>query len=340
MITVGDVMRRVARLWQGARSGHPSVHEVLPEQASIAPRAQDIELAWQLGGQLDALVEERLLTSTLLSGDQLSRRLGMGLDFEQLRAYQPGEPAHAIDWRVSARSQQPMVRLYREPAQRQCHFLLDTGATMRFGTRRQLKLTQALLTVHLLSAAALRQGMACAIHDPALIDQPSSRPTTSRAGLLRQLDDLSALIEHEPVIDDAEVTDWVGLRARLESALPAGQMLVVLSDFLTDVHDAESARVWLPLAQRHRLVFVHLVDPAEQDLPDMGRATFVDSHGAGWQLDTGKHQRAGRALRERMAQDYAARQRALRDLAEATGGRYQCVTTEMSLPELVEGWSS
>lgn len=113
-----------------------------------------IETAWQLGGQLPPLASEHLPAAVWFPGDQRAVRLGQGMDFESLRAYQPGEPSHLIDWRISARTPEPVVRIFREPAQRQCHIVLDTSDSMFFGTRRQLKITQALTVAHLLSQAS------------------------------------------------------------------------------------------------------------------------------------------------------------------------------------------
>lgn len=329
---------RIAQRWrQGNVSPLPS-DDVPSLAAAVQPDADAIEQAWQLGGRLGPLVDERLLTGALLSGEQLSRRLGQGLDFEQLRAYQPGEPAHAIDWRVSARSSQPMVRLYREPAQRQCHLVVDTAPSMYFGTRRQLKITQALQIAHLISAAALRQGMACVLHDPAAADLPSTTPTTSRPAMLRHLAEIG---EHHAAHPSVPLpTDWQGFRARLESGLPPGQLIIVCSDFLTDVHDAATARAWLPLAQAHRLVLMQIVDAAEHDLPDMGLAVFGGDQGVGLRLDTRRRSRGGRTLRKEMDAVFSSRSQALRDLARATGGRYLSVTTQTTLPQLMSLWAN
>lgn len=330
------LLGRIARYWQGkAPSHHADDFEAVA--GAVPPGARAIEQAWQLGGQLGPLVDERLLTGTLLSGEQLSRRLGQGLDFEQLRAYQPGEPAHAIDWRVSARSSQPMVRLYREPAQRQCHLVVDTAPSMYFGTHHRLKITQALQVAHLFAAAALRQGMACVLHDPAAADIPSTMPTTSRPAMLQHLAEIGT---HHPVEASVPPTDWHGFRARLEAGLPPGQMIVVLSDFLGDVRDAASARAWLPLAQAHHLVLVRISDVAEQELPDLGLAVFGDAGGDGMRLDTRRRSRAGRVLRRQLDDIIEARSTALRNLARATGGRYLNLSTKTSLPQLAALWAN
>ncbi|OYV45456.1 MAG: hypothetical protein B7X12_08765 [Halothiobacillus sp. 20-53-49] len=146
-----------------SRKPHPE-----PPASRVAPSAKIITEAWQLGAQLPDLTTENPPVSVRLPGDQRAARLGQGMDFELLRAYQPGEPASLIDWRISARTTEPMVRIFREPAQRQCHIVLDTSESMFFGTRYQLKITQALILAHLLTAAALHQNLAVCLHAPGL----------------------------------------------------------------------------------------------------------------------------------------------------------------------------
>ena len=77
------------------------------------------------------------------AGDWASRWLGRGLDFEESRLYSPGDDIRDMDWRTTARTGRPHLKIYREERQPLVHLVVDRGATMRFGTRRRLKVTQA-----------------------------------------------------------------------------------------------------------------------------------------------------------------------------------------------------
>jgi uncharacterized protein (DUF58 family) len=284
--------------------------------------------AWQLGARLPDLTTENPPVAVHLPGDQRAARLGQGMDFELLRAYQPGEPASLIDWRISARTPEPMVRIFREPAQRQCHIVLDTSASMFFGTRHQLKITQALTLAHLLTAAALQQNLAVCLHTPGLSARSPRHPSTSRAGLLHSLHELGVWMDNPAA---ADAIDWVGFRMRLARSLPAGQLVIVLGDFQADFAADPHLLGWLPLAERHQLWFFAVFDPAEAALPDLGTATFAATPPAHpVRLDT--HQPALRAeLAARFAQPLAA----VRDLAIAVGGRYTAVSTPTAVHELL-----
>jgi uncharacterized protein (DUF58 family) len=294
----------------------------------VAPEPYVITQAWQLGAQLPDLTAENPPVAVLLPGDQRAARLGQGMDFELLRAYQLGEPASLIDWRISARTTVPMVRIFREPAQRQCHLVLDTSDSMFFGTRRQLKITQALTVAHLLTAAALHQNLAVCLHTPGLPTRSPRHPSTSRASLLNQLHELGDWLDAESVPQEI---DWTGFRQRLGRSLPAGQLVMVLGDFQADYAAEPHLLGWLPLAERHKLGFLAVFDPAEAQMPDLGAVTFAPTPPArAVRLDT--HQAA---LREALTARFAARQTAVRDLALAVGGRYLALSTQADVPLLL-----
>ena len=284
--------------------------------ATLAPRRDEVALAWAGGERLPSLVGEDFSTSTRLSGDQLARRLGEGLDFEQLRAYQPGEPAARIDWRISARVNEPVVRMHREPAQRQAHLVVDCGAAMRFGTHRRLKLTQALLAAHAFAAGALRQNLAVEIHPVGEAFCPGHHaggPVTGQAAILQRLNELAEAAGE--VGEHAAPVDWAGLRQRLAQRLPAGSVIIVLSDCLADTGPGRAID-WAPLAADQHLIFVSVSDRVELDMPDMGLVAFESGGDARW-LDTGS-----RRWREGFAREQREALARWRESAEALGSAF------------------
>jgi uncharacterized protein (DUF58 family) len=299
----------IARLGSvGAQATTPTA-----EAASLAPGRDEIAVAWAGGERLPALVGEDFPTATRLSGDQLARRLGEGLDFEQLRAYQPGEPAARIDWRISARVNEPVVRMHREPAQRQAHLVVDCGAAMRFGTHRRLKLTQALLAAHAFAAGALRQNLAVEIHPVGEAFCPghhAAGPVTGQAAILQRLSEVAEAAGQ--VGERSTPVDWTGLRQRLAQRLPAGSVIIVLSDCLADTGPGRAID-WAPLAATQHLIFVSVSDRVELDMPDMGLAAFESADGARW-LDTGS-----RRWRETFARKQRTALMRWRESAEALG---------------------
>lgn len=292
------------------------------DRATIAPSTDEIAMAWAGGERLPALVQESFPTATRLSGDQLARRLGEGLDFEQLRAYQPGEPAARIDWRISARANEPVVRVHREPAQRQAHLVIDGGAAMRFGTRRRLKLTQGLLAAHAFAAGALRQNLAVEIHgigESLCPGHHAAGPVTGQAAILQRLAELADAAGE--TCEEIQPADWPGLRQRLLQRLPAGSVVVVLSDCLSDTGPGRPMD-WAPLAAAHHLIFVSVADRVELEMPDLGLVAFEAGNRARW-LDTGN-----RRWREQFATRQQERLEEWRESAEALGAAFLALPAE------------
>src|SRR5690242_14335968 len=91
----------------------------------------------------------RVRTRTPLSGGHVSALRGRGMDYAESRIYQAGDDARNIDWRRTARSGKWHTKLFEAERERSLLLLLDTHATMRFGTRARYK-----------SVAAARGGMA------------------------------------------------------------------------------------------------------------------------------------------------------------------------------------
>ena len=102
-------------------------------------------------------------------GDARSAHLGRGLDFEEVRAYQAGDDIRAMDWRTTARTGEPYLKVYREEHHPALHIVLDRTAGMRFGTQTQLKVTQAARCAIL---AAVLESSAHACIGGTLVDNP------------------------------------------------------------------------------------------------------------------------------------------------------------------------
>lgn len=207
------------------------------------------------------------------AGDWASRWLGRGLDFEESRLYSPGDDTRDMDWRTTARTGRPHLKIYREERQPALHLVVDRSATMRFGTRRRLKAAQAARVASLLAfAAAAQQGVVGAT----LWD---GRDETFAAGhgRLAALDLVGRLNAPCPPLDDPAPADGVRMHdrlVRLEAGLPRGARVVLISDFvwLAAAHAPLLAR----LAARFDVRALRIVDAVEQALPDAGLVRIHD----------------------------------------------------------------
>lgn len=228
-------------------------------------------------------------------GDARSAHLGRGLDFEEVRAYQAGDDIRAMDWRTTARTGKPYLKIYREEHHPALHIVIDRSAGMRFGTQRQLKVTQAARVA--ITAAVLESSVHACV-GASLINSELQMLTCldKQAGIL-QLAQACAQ-PCPPVSQSAQSIRalWLDGLRRLASALPNGSRLLLLSDFQWLF--AEARFLLAHLAEYHDLAAIHISDPAEQALPALGRMPFYDlaQSQVRW-IDT-----SNRAVREHFAQ--------------------------------------
>ncbi len=220
------------------------------------------------------------------AGDWPSAWLGRGLDYEESRPYAPGDDIRDMDWRTTARADRPYLKIYREERQPMLHLVVDRGASLRFGTRRRLKAAQAARVAILLAFAAARRNAAVGgtLWDDTDLDLP---PRHGRGGALALADAAAtACPPPEELRRTAPLQDLDRL-IRLDSGLPRGARLVLISDYswLTPIHEPVLAR----LAERLDMLAVQILDPAERALPDVGKARFHDLAMARQvQVDTGR----------------------------------------------------
>lgn len=217
------------------------------------------------------------------AGDWPSAWLGRGLDFEEARPYAPGDDVRDMDWRTTARLGHPFIKTYREERQPLLHLVVDRGPSMRFGTRRRLKVTQGVRLALLAGFAASADNVAVGL---TLWDAPD-RTLGARHGRSGWLEAVQALVEPcAPLPADRGEAQHEATRLQtLRAELPRGSRLLLLSDFawLAPLHE----RVLASLGEHCDVLAVCISDAAERELPDVGLACFADPAGgpARW-LDT------------------------------------------------------
>jgi uncharacterized protein (DUF58 family) len=207
------------------------------------------------------------------AGDWASRWLGRGLDFEESRLYSPGDDTRDMDWRTTARTGRPHLKIYREERQPAVHLVVDRGATMRFGTRKRLKAAQAARVAAILAFAASAQNGVVG----ATLWAREDDTLPARHGRLAALALIDQAAAPCPPLTDPAPTDVLRQTDRLallEESLPRGTRLVLISDFawLGGEHEASLAA----LAARFDVWAIQIVDAAERALPAMGLVHFHD----------------------------------------------------------------
>ena len=112
-------------------------HDTLPADASPVSVSQPGLI--RLSGPARALALDVLRINSLQTGAYVSHFKGRGMEFSQIREYSPGDDVRTIHWNVTARMNHPYVKEYVEERELTVIFLVDTSASLRFGTRQQFK---------------------------------------------------------------------------------------------------------------------------------------------------------------------------------------------------------
>ncbi len=292
------------------------------EPSLYAPLLSDFDLA-----EIAAIASEapagRRMSEHLQRGEQASRFRGAGIDFEDLRPYQPGDDPRRIDWRVTARLRKTFVRIYGETRQAAVWVIVDRGASMRFGTRTRLKSAQAARLAALILSGANRSHDALAI---TLLDGErhiSHPPRAGRAPLHNALEALRALCPPAP---DTEPSRWTNLLAELEISLLQGSRVWIFSDFLG--LSSSDERLFERLAARADVRLGLIEDAAEMDLPKLGSIRLM-AGGAALAVDTN-----AAALRSAYAEYHAAHQARLQALASRLRGHLLVARSDETLLQL------
>jgi len=248
---------------------------------------------------------------------------GRGMEFSEVRPYQPGDDVRTIDWKRTARMGLPFVKQFVEERDLTVFFVVDVSGSLRFGSRIATKRELAAEVTALLAFAALRN------HDrigAALVSDRLLRflrPERRRNQILR--------LVHEILAWPARGTTDLerGLGAAL-SNLRQRAVLFVVSDFLGPLPEKALKRA----AARHDVVVLELVDPRDEAMPPIGRVALEDA-------ETGRVALVdSRRLAASERQRVVAERRQLDDLLARLGiDRLLLRTDRPYLPELVTFFS-
>lgn len=196
------------------------------------------------------------------SGTHASRLRGRGIDFSEVRGYQPGDDIRSMDWRVTARTGTPHIKVFREERERPVLLVSDLRASMNFGTRRALKRVVAADVSALLAWSAMAQGDRVGgliFNDQ---DEFDLRPHTGRKTLMAFLHRLADMSRSQHQDSRARMLEICRHLARV--ARP-GSAIYFISDW--QGFDDECERALYSVSRHCDLIAVRITDPFEVQRP-------------------------------------------------------------------------
>jgi uncharacterized protein (DUF58 family) len=249
----------------------------------------------------------------LLAGDFRSAFAGIGSELFQVRPYEPGDDVRRIEWNVTARTGQTHVRVELAERVLVTWLVLDSSASMAFGTADRRKADVAEGVVLAVGHAATRRGNRLGLVAFGPEEPRFRRPRQGRRGLLLTL---------EALRDAPAGKGDLGEALKLVDGLAIQRSLVVV------VSDFRGPRDWrlpmLRVAGRHPTIAVEIRDPREQELVDVGELRLVDP-------ETGRHLRVDTSsskLRARFAVAAAEERQSLVRMLSSVGVPHVALSTE------------
>ena len=293
-----------------------------------------------LGVQLDDLVKMQYKASgfsflpkqpihSVLSGRHASKLRGRGLNFEELRNYLPGDDTRNIDWKVTARTGTPYVRVYTEEKDRIVWLLVDQRVGMFFGSANRMKSVVAAEVAAIAAWRVLSVGDrvgALVFNDSDISVVPPHRSRERVMQILKQVVEKNQGLSADPGLKpDAgklnEALKQVSLLARHDC------LVCLITD--GDGLNSETRRHITCLAEHNDVLCAFIYDPLEKDLPAVGRLRFADSEGQ-LEADT-----SNRKLRAAFQNEFERRLERMRSASRQFSIPLMLLHTSSPVPEQI-----
>lgn len=232
----------------------PRIHVDLAHLRALKGRAQSISF------------RPRQPSHSILNGQHASKIKGRGMNFEELRHYSSGDDVRMIDWKVTARTGAPYVRVYTEERDRQVLLVVDQRMSMFFGSVHNMKSVTAAEAAALAAFRIRDKGdrVGGIVFDDTGLHEV--RPQSSMRSLNRFLSVLSQancrLNANAPVVAPMPLSTPLAAAARI---VKSGALVIVFSDF--DGWDDATEKHLRSITRHNELILFSVLDPMSQQLP-------------------------------------------------------------------------
>ncbi len=247
---------------------------------SLYPRLDDL---LELRHQAHTLgLPSRHLVNSSFAGLYASVFRGAGVNFEEVREYREGDDIRYMDWKVTARTNEPHMKVFREERERSVVLCVDKGPHMSFGTRGTFKSVQAARAAALVGWAAsrLNDRVGGLVFGDPIAGLQHFRPSRGRRALWQLLRALTV-----PGAEQEASIDCLGMALRrATSGIPTGSLVFIIADLNRDPLELEP--ILGTLIQRNAVALIPVDDPADWEIPAMGIATFTGTDGTLIEIDT------------------------------------------------------
>ncbi len=223
-------------------------------------------------------IRTKRLVNDLFSGEYHSTFKGQGMEFEEVRQYEPGDDIRLIDWNVTARTGYPHIKKFREERELSVVLLVDASSSGKFGTRERFKSETAAELCALLAFSAIKNSDKVGLIIFTDKIEKFVPPQKGRGHVLRLIREI---LYFEP---QGIKTDIAGALEYFNKVIRRKSVVFLVSDFL-------SANFYKPLQianNKHDVIAIKISDPRETSFDNIGLIELEDAEtGEVFMIDTG-----------------------------------------------------
>ncbi|RMH62371.1 MAG: DUF58 domain-containing protein [Calditrichaeota bacterium] len=287
-----------------------------PTQSALSQEERTREILRRVR-QID--VSTRAIVNELFAGEYHSVFKGRGMEFAEVREYQPGDDVRTIDWNVSARTGKPFVKMFEEERELTVMLLVDVSSSGRFGSTGRAKREVAAELSAVLAFSAIQNNDKVGL---IIFSDTIEKFIPPRKGKKHVLRVIREVLFYEP--GDAGTDLNVPLEY-LSRIIKRRSTVFLISDFMVENFERS-----LQVANRkHDLIAINIIDPREVTLPDAGLIELEDAEsGETMILDS-----ADATIRGAFYKSIQNRQKQLRSLFRSRGVDHIEVLTDRSYVE-------
>ena len=250
-------------------------------------------------------IRTRGLVNNLFGGEYHSVFKGRGMTFSEVREYQPGDDIRLIDWNVTARTGSPFIKIFEEERELTVYLLVDISASGEFGSGQQLKQEIGAEIAAVLGFSAIKNNDKVGL---ILFSDEIEKyviPKKGKSHVLRVVRELLYTVPERTGTSLKNALDYLLKVAKRKS------VVFIISDFL-DQEYWSSLKV---VNRKHDVIGIHLYDPAETNMPDMGLAKVEDPEtGESFWVDT-----SSKDAQDRLRKEIQTRQEKFKKDAQKIG---------------------
>ncbi len=211
-------------------------------------------------------IQTRHLVNDIFGGEYHSAFKGMGMEFAEVREYQPGDDIRDIDWNVTARTGKPFIKKFDEERELTVMLMVDVSASGYFGSGENLKSDLMVELASILSFSAIKNNDKVGLILFSDQIEKFIPPNKGKSHVLRVIREMIYYKTEDKKTNISEALEY-SLKA-----IKRKSVIFLLSDFLDDGYETT-----LKLTnQKHDLICIQLTDPSEIEIPNLGLIKMHD----------------------------------------------------------------